>query len=43
LEAELISIAGRYLISEQIDSADHGKAAQIHLREDQLVIEHLTR
>ena len=43
LEAELISIAGRYLISEQLDSADHGKAAQIHLMEDRLVIEHLTR
>jgi septum site-determining protein MinC len=43
LEAELISIAGRYLISEQINSADHGKAAQIHLMEDRLVIEHLTR
>ena len=43
LEAELVSIAGRYRISEQFDSADRGKAAQIHLMEDRLVIEHLTR
>lgn len=43
LEAELISIAGRYRISEQIDSTDRGKAVQIHLEDDRLVIEHLTR
>jgi len=43
LEAELVSIAGHYRISEQLDSADRGKAAQIHLMEDRLVIEHLTR
>jgi septum site-determining protein MinC len=43
LEAELVSIAGHYRISEQLDSADRGKATQIHLMEDRLVIEHLTR
>ncbi|MFZ1828812.1 MAG: septum site-determining protein MinC [Candidatus Competibacteraceae bacterium] len=43
LEAELVSIAGRYRISEQIDSADRGKAAQIHWMEDRLIIEPLTR
>ena len=43
LEAELVSIAGRYRISEQIDPADRGKAMQIHLVEDRLIIEHLTR
>ena len=43
LEAELISIAGRYRISEQIDSTDRGRAVQIHLVDDRLVIDHLTR
>ena len=45
LEAELISIAGRYRISEQInlDLADRGKAMQIHLADDRLVIDHLIR
>lgn len=43
LEAELVSIAGRYRISEQIDPADRGKAMQIYLLEDRLIIEQLTR
>jgi septum site-determining protein MinC len=43
LEAELISIMGRYRISEQIDPTDRGKAVQIHLAEDRLVIEPLIR
>ena len=43
LEAELISIAGHYRISEQIGPDDWGKAARIHLEEDRLVIDHLTR
>lgn len=43
LEAELVSIAGCYRISEQLDPKDRGKAAQIHLTEDRLVIEHLSR
>lgn len=43
LEAELVSIAGRYRISEQIEPSERGKAAQIYLVEDRLVIEHLNR
>lgn len=43
LEAELISIAGRYRISEQLDATDRGKAVQIHLEDDRLVIDQLTR
>lgn len=43
LEAELISIAGRYRISEQLDAADRGKAVQVHLVDDRLVVEHLIR
>ncbi len=43
LEAELISIAGRYRISEQLDPAERGKAMQIHLVDDRLVIDHLIR
>ena len=45
LEAELISIAGRYRISEQItlDPVDRGKPMQIHLADDRLVIDHLMR
>lgn len=43
LEAELISIAGRYRISEQLDPGDRGMAVQVHLAEDRLIIEHLTR
>ncbi|MGB5063183.1 MAG: septum site-determining protein MinC [Candidatus Competibacter sp.] len=43
LEAELISIAGRYRVSEQISPDDRGKTVQIHLVDDQLIIDHLTR
>lgn len=43
MEAELISIAGHYRISEQLDAADYGKAVQIYLLEDSLKIEHLSR
>jgi septum site-determining protein MinC len=43
LEAELISIAGHYQISEQIESADRAKAVQIHLNQERLIIEHLIR
>lgn len=43
LEAELISIAGRYRISEQLDPADRGRAVQIRLADDRLIIEHLIR
>ena len=43
LEAELISIAGHYRVSEQIESADRAKAVQIHLNQERLIIEHLVR
>ncbi|MBK8182983.1 MAG: septum site-determining protein MinC [Candidatus Competibacteraceae bacterium] len=43
LEAELISIAGHYRVCEQFDPADRAKAAQIYLKEERLIIEHLTR
>ena len=43
LEAALISIAGRYRVSEHISPADWGKAAQIRLMDDHLAIEALIR
>ena len=43
LEAALISIAGRYRVSEHIGPTDWGKAAQIRLADDHLVIEPLIR
>jgi septum site-determining protein MinC len=43
LEAELISIAGHYQVCEQFNPTDLAKAAQICLREERLIIEHLTR
>lgn len=43
LEAELISIAGHYRVSEQIESADRAKAVQIHLNQERLIIDHLVR
>lgn len=41
LEAQLISIAGRYQTYDQIAESDRGKAAQIHLQEDRLIIQPL--
>lgn len=38
LEAELISIAGRYLVSEQLPPEQHGAAVQITLVDDVLTI-----
>ena len=38
LEAELISIAGRYLVSEQIPPEQHGLQVQIALDDDRLTI-----
>jgi septum site-determining protein MinC len=38
LEAELVSIAGRYLVSEQLPAEYHGAAVQIALVDDQLTI-----
>lgn len=43
LEAQLVSIAGRYRVYEQLDSSERDKAAQIHLKEERLIIEHLAR
>ena len=43
LEAALISIAGRYRVSEHISPTDWGKAGQIRLMDDHLVIEPLIR
>jgi septum site-determining protein MinC len=43
LEAQLVSIAGRYRVYEQLDSSERDKAGQIHLKEERLIIEHLTR
>ncbi|MGH7108878.1 MAG: septum site-determining protein MinC, partial [Stellaceae bacterium] len=38
LEAELVSIAGRYLVSEQLPPEQHGAAVQITLVDDVLTI-----
>jgi len=38
LEAELVSIAGRYLVSEQLPAEQHGFSVQIALVNDQLTI-----
>ena len=38
LEAELVSIAGRYLVSEQLPSEQRGSAVQIALVDDQLTV-----
>lgn len=38
LEAELLSIAGRYLVSEQLPPEQHGSSVQIALVNDQLTI-----
>jgi septum site-determining protein MinC len=38
LEAELVSIAGRYLVSEQLPAAERGMAVEIALVEDSLTI-----
>ena len=41
LEAQLVSIAGRYQTYDQIDGPERGKAVQIHLQEDRLIIQPL--
>lgn len=38
LEAELVSVAGYYRVSEQLSATDRGKAVQIYLLEDHLMI-----
>ncbi len=43
LEAELVSIAGRYRVIEQLDATERGKPVQMYLAEDHLFIEPLSR
>lgn len=43
LEAQLVSIAGRYQTYDQIEASERGRAAQIHLQEDRLIIQPLAR
>ena len=43
LEAELISIAGKYKLLESIADEWYGKAVQIYLEGDELKIEHITK
>ena len=38
LEAELVSIAGRYLVSEQLPAEQHGRQVQIALVDDALTV-----
>jgi septum site-determining protein MinC len=38
LEAELVSIAGRYLVSEQLPAEEHGRSVQIALVDDTLTV-----
>lgn len=38
LEAEFLSIAGRYLMAEEIDKARRGKPTRAYLKDDQLVL-----
>jgi septum site-determining protein MinC len=39
LQAELVSIAGHYKISENMDDAIRGKPVQVHLKDNALIIE----
>jgi septum site-determining protein MinC len=41
LEAEFLSIAGRYLMAEEIDKARRGKPTRAHLKDDHLVLSSL--
>lgn len=43
LEAELVSIAGRYRVIEELEVANQNKPVQIYLSEDRLIIEPLFR
>lgn len=38
LEAEFVSIAGRYVMADQIPAKQRGKPARVHLSEDELLI-----
>jgi septum site-determining protein MinC len=41
LQAELISIAGHYKISEELDKAEYCKPTQIYLQDQALIIKNL--
>jgi len=41
LEAELVSIAGHYRVIEELDAEERGKAVQIYLLEDRLIVKPL--
>ncbi len=41
LQAELISVAGHYRISENLEAVKRGKAVQIYLKDEALIIEEL--
>ncbi len=41
LQAELVSVAGNYRISENLDDSVRGKAVQIYLQGESLIIEPL--
>ncbi len=41
LHAELVAVAGQYRLSEQLEAAQLGQAAQVMLSEDKLIIEKL--
>jgi septum site-determining protein MinC len=41
LQAELVSVAGIYRVSEDIDEPLRGRAAQIYLHEDRLIVQAL--
>jgi len=41
LEAELVSVAGNYRVSEDIDAGPRGRAVQIYLDDEKLIIEAL--
>ncbi|MDX1654606.1 MAG: septum site-determining protein MinC [Candidatus Competibacteraceae bacterium] len=43
LEAELVSIAGRYRLLEELDPEARGKPVQLYLQEDRLIIEPLVK
>jgi septum site-determining protein MinC len=41
LQAELISVAGHYRVNEQLNDKDKGKAVQVFMRDNALIIENL--
>lgn len=41
LQAELVSVAGNYRISEHIEDSKRGKPVQIYLKDDALIIDEL--